>query len=464
MPAGSVSTVKETAFQGQKTIDRRDEVLPPLWVQSHNLSHEANPVRGWNGSRVSPIDSDGSVRTKLVDIVDEADQVVCVCSFIIADKSVVEALLRAGSRGVRVYLLTASENLLLKESKMDSEFDAERLRDHIETLRSVAGRILVRTSEHFHSKFVLADPNGRNPRGYLLTANLTAEALTRNVELAVELTVPEVQDLFKQFLIGFWKESSSELLDKGGLSKVEPIASGRIESPKNIPCTTSEVHTLRSTADRLIEDARNEIIVSSFGFDLQHETVQKLVAAATAGKNVHVFARPRPSKSTMDALVALRKAGAVVRGHPWLHAKCLVVDTERGWTGLVMTANFEKRGLDEGFETGVILRDKDAMTMLDFAESWKERFPLELFVDRRVGQVDGEATLWKDGELRKVTIGKKGKTDLHEFRVKKVEEVAGFEPDFTRVVEGGLEIFQEHTFVWTVLAPRPEDTAESKTT
>ena len=51
-------------------------------------------------------------------------------------------------------------------------------------------------------KFLLTDPKTRNARGFLLTANLTPEALIRNPEIAIELNSDEAQDLFRQFLIG----------------------------------------------------------------------------------------------------------------------------------------------------------------------------------------------------------------------------------------------------------------------
>jgi cardiolipin synthase len=402
------------------------------------------------------IESAGAIRNKLIAIVDGAKEVVCACSFLIADENIVKTLLRAYDRGVRVYLLTASETQLLKEPRTDSEFDAERLQDHIKTLRQMAGRILVRTGEHFHSKYVLADPNGTDAKGFLLTANLTSEALTRNVEIAVELTPAEVRDLFKQFLIGFWRESSSELLEPGGLNSSELVDGLATEEPRDVLCTTNRMHTLRDAVDRLMEEARSEIVVSSFGFDLQHETVQKLVAAATLGKKVRIFARPRQNKASMNALVALREAGAEVSGHPWLHAKCVIADTERGWAGLVMTANFEARGLDEGFETGVLLEPRDAETVRAYAGEWAEVFPMELFVNKRVGEVEGEVTLWKNEELRKFSIRVKGETDLGEFRVRRIEEMDGFTPDFSRVAERGDVIYHQQTFKWVVLPPRPE--------
>ena len=440
-------------FHGQKTVDRTKDVLPPVWIRSHR-SGQAEP-RVPRGSRVSVVDQAGEVREKIVSLVDGATSVVCACSFLIADEEVVKAMLRASDRRVGVYLLTASENQLLKEPRADSEFDIERLQDHIKTMKSMAGRILVRTGEQFHSKFVLADPNKTETRGILLTANLTTEALTRNVEVAVELNPNEVHDLFRQFLVGFWNESSNELLDQGGLSRVEPRPGSSKDVPKVLPCTTRSTRTLRDAIDALIESAAGEIVVSSFGFDAQHETVQKLVATAKSGKNVRVFARPRPNKTTMEALVALKEAGAVVRGHSWLHAKCLVVDTKDGRKGLITTANLEKRGLDEGFETGMMLDSEDAEAMYAYAAGWEESFPFELAVDRKIGEVEGEVTLWTNGELRRVRVKEKGTLELGEFKVRKVEELEKFTPDFNKVAERGNEIYHLQTFNWTAVAPKP---------
>lgn len=443
-------------FHGQKTVDRSGEILPPIWIHSAKSHQTKQMVTGTGGSRLHVIDQAGETRAKVVSLVDGAKNVVCACSFLIADEAVVKAMLGASERGVRVYLLTASENQLLKEPKTDSEFDAERLQEHISTLKSMAGRVLVRSGEHFHSKFVLADPNEKDAKGILLTANLTSEALTRNVELAVELNAIEIRGLFKQFLIGFWKESSNELLDKGGLSKVGKWVGPYPEGLNELPCTTSGTQTLKSAADTLVESARGEIAVSSFGFDATHETVQRLIAAAKSGKKVSVFARPRPNKSTMEALIALKGAGAVVRGHRWLHAKFLVADTSGGLTGLVMTANLEKRGLDEGFESGVMLDSRDAETLWAYSAEWDDTFPQELLVGSRIGDVKGEVTLWVKDEPRQVSVKEKGVLGLGEFGVKTVEEAEKFTPDFGKVSERGNEIYHQQTFTWTVVAPKPQ--------
>ena len=128
-PPGKEKGPVAHVFHGQKTVDRTKDVLPPVWIHSPK-SGQAGP-RVPRGSRVSVIDQAGEVREKIVSIVDGAKSVVCACSFLISDNDVVKAMLRASDRRVGVYLLTASENQLLKEPRADSEFDVERLQDHI---------------------------------------------------------------------------------------------------------------------------------------------------------------------------------------------------------------------------------------------------------------------------------------------------------------------------------------------
>lgn len=167
-----------------------------------------------DNNRLIPSNPDGYLRRRLIESIDSAKDMICASSFLLADREIIDAFLRASSRGRRVYLLTASEIQLLNEPRIDNEFDQDRLQDHLRMMQELAGRVLVRTGENFHSKFLLVDPHD-DARGFLLTANLTFEALTRNVELSIELNSTEVRDLYRQFLIGFWQESSNELLHQG---------------------------------------------------------------------------------------------------------------------------------------------------------------------------------------------------------------------------------------------------------
>lgn len=118
-----------------------------------------------------------------------------------------------------------------------------------------------------------------------------------------------------------------------------------------------------------------------------------------------------------------------------------------------VTANLEKRGLDEGFETGVVLDSRDAEATGGYASNWEGSFPFELLVKKKMGEVEKEAILWTKDELRKVSIRGREEMELGEFRVNNIEEMEKFTPDFSKVAERGNEICHQQTFRWTVLAP-----------
>jgi cardiolipin synthase len=288
----------------------------------------------------------------------------------------------------------------------------------------------------------------------LLTANLTTEALTRNVELGIQLTSSESYDLYQQFLIGFWRESSSELLEPGSLSKVELITEPELSPPEKLLSTMGGIHTLKEGVERLLGQAKSEITVTSFGIDSQHETTRKIIEAARNGKRVRIMARPRQTQSTMSALMALAESGCEVRGQRWLHAKCVVVDTDDGWSGLVMTANFEPKGLDVGFESGIFLRGHDAEELHETVEEWWRDFPQIFFNGRRLNEIEGNVDLWDGEGLRPTSIQQKGEVNLGEFRAKTFEEMDEFTPDLSKAAKRKDILYHECKFRWTVLPPR----------
>ena len=449
-------STSEFVMQKEKVVSAVDEVLPAGWMQRldlHEQGRQSTPS-GSGGAKILQAESTGTLRGRLVGMLDSASETFCVCSFLLADGPTIRALLRASERGVRVYVLTASEVQLQKEPRIDNEFDVARLEEHIRTLQELAGRVLVRTGESFHSKFVLVDPSLKEARGFLLTANLTEEALTRNVELGVQLDAKETRDLYRQFLIGFWQESSNELLDRG-LAKVEPLTGVTIPLPTELLSTTRISHTIRAAAEDLVGKAKTEIVVSSFGMDLQEGVVGGMVQAAKSGKKVRVLARPRPNKNTMNALMALAEAGAEIRGHQWLHAKFLLVDTDEGWSGLIMTANFESKGLDEGFESGISVRGQVAEDLHLIMEGWWHDFAQILFIKKRLGNILGDVLLWSDETLKKVSVQAEANEDLGEFEAKSFDEMDKLVPPIVqRGPTRGTVLYHRKTFRWRVLAPR----------
>jgi cardiolipin synthase len=442
--------------------DARDQLLPPCWVPRRDGSIDTGKGLGDTG-RIWVSGPSGQLRKTLLSTIGDAREMVCVSSFLLADAEIVREALSAAERGCRVYLLTASEGQLLKEPREDSEFDDQRREEHAKLLRELAGHVLVRTADSFHSKFLLIDPRARNAGGFLLTANLTTEALMRNPEIAIELNRDEAQDLFRQFLIGFWEESKNELLGPDRLGSVRPSAEKvQWTSPKTLLCTAGNIKTIKRTMLDLIERANSEIILSTFGIDSEHPVTQNLLRALAAGKKVRILARPRPSKMTMTALLSLAKAGAEVRGHPWLHAKALLVNNDDNWHGMIMTSNVEARGLDDGFETGISLANNDAEQLRTIMEKWWQDFPLRLSLNSKVGDVEGPVQLWRDDRPLRVSIEKHGQFALGEIEARSTDEMEQTSPSsFPKPsLPKDTTLYHKISYTWRVLPPKPLKVSE----
>ena len=70
---------------------------------------EGSDWKEMNDSRIHTSGSSGGLRARIVQLIDSAQEHICVCSFLIADNVIEDALLSAVERGVRVYLLTSAE-------------------------------------------------------------------------------------------------------------------------------------------------------------------------------------------------------------------------------------------------------------------------------------------------------------------------------------------------------------------
>jgi cardiolipin synthase len=375
----------------QRLIDQRGEALPPTWCP-RAPDGEGAPLAS---SGVMRTDPGRHVASALCAAIAGAQEVVVAASFLLADEEIQRALGQAAKKGVRVYLVLATETRLEKDLPEDSEFEQRALADHKRMLGSLAGWALVRSAPTFHAKVVLVDP-ALGGRGFLLTANLTLEALTRNEELAVELTSAESRIVFEHLRWAMWEAAEHEILEPGRLSAVSgPLKQVPRSGPRSgIVATLGEPGAIRAAALDLARAARRAITVASFGWDADHEVVQALCARAREGLPVTVLARIRPA--SMPALLALAQAGARVLGYRWLHAKAIAIDEG---AALVMSANLQRHGLDSGFELGVVLQDARAAALRDILRGWTASAPYELRLAPLLGEVMGAAEVWLDRKL-----------------------------------------------------------------
>jgi cardiolipin synthase len=434
------------------TVDQRDLLLPPAWIAT--------------GSQLGPRDELGiaihesgnmrAMANAVVALLEQAVQKAVVSSFLLADAAIEDAMLQAAKRGVRVYVLLASEARLGAEQG-DGEFDKLVLAQHGEMLKKLGGYVLFRSAPHFHAKVVVVDPDTRRA-GMLLTANLTKEALQRNEELGVVLDAGEVVELVDYLRWAMWESAEHELLDPADRFK-SAKALGKVPHPrpgKAIVATTAHWHGMREELLRLVDAARAKIMVSSFGWDEEHDVVQRLCARARAGVEVTVLARPRAS--SMPALLALAEAGATVLAFKWLHAKAIWTDQGEA---LVMSANLQRHGLDEGFELGVRLRGARAEELVQRMEAWRQAAPLALALRPRLGDVSGAVKLWHRGEMRDAFINTSTEVALDSVTARSADALDAPMP---ALPPGGELPRLAHALrcTWSVVAPALAPRAEEQ--
>lgn len=307
----------------------------------------------------------------LVKCIDEAKELICFTSFIFQDGAIVEAIERAIQRGVKVFVLTSTAHL--KQNTIYDVGEDYKQEEFKKMLNNkLRNKCLVRCANNIHAKFILIDPKSKASKGWLVTCNFTELATTKNPELVAVLMKAEIQELFKIFVWHFWEGTTDEQTYKDQFSKIKEVDRFILPEFKSLLLTSSkgEKNSIRNFAKKIIQGAKEKIVFSTFGFEINHELGQLLLQKCKAGITMEIFARNR-SKAINKNLEELAKNGAKIYIHDLLHAKFLSVDGE---IGSIFTANFEKHGMDDGFEVGLKLGEKDVAQLAGIIESWKTSF------------------------------------------------------------------------------------------
>ena len=307
----------------------------------------------------------------LEETIASAQHIVVAASFLFASEVVEHALLSAAERGVRVYLLTASEERLAKVA--GNQFDKDRLREHRKLLNRLAGRVLVRSAPGFHAKALLVDPT-TNPAGFLLTANLDDRALTKRQELGIRLAADEVTGVFRVLRWAFWEAARHELLQRNEMRAVN--AAGIVAAEHGTAPVVSETRSDRSLVEAglaLLAEAPERVVVSGFGWDEDHPVVKGLVRLRRQGSDVTVLGRH--TARIPPALENLSAAGVTVLGSSDLHAKAIWASDGRA---VVQTANFETFDDPSRVDLGLVLDGARAAEVGQVMTAWCDRAPFTL--------------------------------------------------------------------------------------
>lgn len=343
--------------------------------------------------------SKGLLITQLLDAINSARKFICLASFVIGNTEVQNALLNAAGRGVRVYLLTASENYL--DKKILTQKDENDVDRHIEFLKTMQGKALIRSSRDFHLKCVLIDPKDeQNKNGFLMTCNLTG-AVYKSPDIAIRLNKSQIDALFHQYLLGFYYLAQGEIREDGlgDLSRtitkipvhlppmkkakagVYPTIKRSPESAREDDATPSSL-LLKEQVLRSIRDSGGELKIFAWKFDDRNDTVKELLSLLKGGRQVTLITL-FDDKQVQPGLVSLVRAGAKIYGIPYFHAKGVIFNEHNRKKALIMTSNFEDPGLEYGFNAGILFNEDGQSAKLDFLfDEWCRCARYEL-VDRK---------------------------------------------------------------------------------
>ncbi|WP_066705265.1 phospholipase D-like domain-containing protein [Celeribacter ethanolicus] len=422
-----------------ETVSQIGRPLGMAWVPQ--LQSMSKPLLG--GSDLLPADASRRLEGALVKMIGAAQEMVVLCSFLLASDRLSNALEAAARRGVRVYMMLASEARLGQEREED-DFSKHCRKHHEEMLRQLAPHAMIRSAAHYHAKTVLIDPNRPNAQGWLLTANLTDEALSRNEELGLCLTPEEVRSVFLELRHAIWERAEHRI---SGTDFRPARSLGAVDQPPaGLALVTSPPrHSIQDTALDLIEGAKGQIIVSSFGWALDHPVTQALIGRAKAGVEVTVLARIRPA--AMPALTALAEAGAEVYGFNWLHAKAIWTAGDRA---MIMTANLECHGMDDGFELGLSLYGKRAESLRHILKGWEGTAPYRFELEAKVTPDLEQVKLWKDGGLKDLEIAANRSVDLGTVEMRSLTDLLPERP----ALPAEPPLARELTVTWRIDPPR----------
>ena len=94
----------------------------------------------------------------VINMINASKSFLVISSFFLAHTDIENALIKAANNGVRCYVMFAT-NVRLQQEGANDEFTKKAYERHSETLRKLAGKVLIHASNNFHAKIILCDPN-----------------------------------------------------------------------------------------------------------------------------------------------------------------------------------------------------------------------------------------------------------------------------------------------------------------
>lgn len=368
--------------------------------------------------------------SKILRMIEKAEQMICLQSFLIQDSEIIDALISAAkNRNVKIYILSSAEARLKETIEEDEDFIRPKYILLLEN--KFRNNFVHRVAENFHAKYILIDPQTK-PKGFLCTSNFTDNGFFKSPELAVELSGSQAAELFKIFVYHFWEFSTDEQTNTKEFEKVQPAQWFKLSKTTEILLTSpnQDLCSLNGALLKAVRGALKSISISTYIFDKNTELVQALVAKAKSNVQVTVFCRSLEWLYN-EGIKELVAAGVKIIMHPLMHGKSLVVDDR---TGYIFTSNLIEKGLIKGFEVGLQLNDIQVQDLISIQGSWANSFPYKVVASAKIKDLTSVFE-FNNGKLEQRKMNEE-----HKEIQKKVQTVSDLKSLFTQKLLPGSNL------------------------
>ncbi len=163
---------------------------------------EYSPFGNYDGIYLTQ-EGNTSLKQEILKIIDNANNVLKICSFIITDKEISDAILnKVKNTDVAVFILTQLdssklENLIsLVDFMTEEEIKENPSHTHLTFIKKLFDNgVHVRASLSIHAKFIVAD----RTTGFITSANLTTPSLSFNTESGIYIDNKSSTELDRLF-------------------------------------------------------------------------------------------------------------------------------------------------------------------------------------------------------------------------------------------------------------------------
>ncbi len=409
---GNAETKKIVEYIKHEEVIKQEVVVHDIW-------QPLNPNKELPDLNKLLLSSDGILKDKISNLIIDAKETIFICSFLINDNDMVNHLIEKASKGVNIYILTASEAVINKSNNEDYT----RHDEHIALLKKLSSeyRILVRTG-NIHAKFIIIDAHRVFIKGLLSTSNFNKEPLSRDGEVGIMLDKSSATSLANLFIKTFWEKSENELARNGkSLNNVTPKTTAiDLDDSNTLFTFDDEYNSIKENVIKYIINAQKSIYITSFNYDYK-DIEAILLAKAKNGLDIQIIGRQRKILNSNLYKILKDYENVMFYVHEAIHAKLLICDN----SALLLTANFEEKGMDTGVEAGVEISSIEAKKVFNF---YKNLATFCHFAAKRY-KAESDDILWKSGA---------DKVDGSRVNVKNIIVNAGktktdIKPDFSKI-------------------------------